>query len=158
MSNLIDLVPPLNLCKLIPEDEFTDAYAMWVKAWAEKDLEIDGEKVVTITMVIPKQKIIVLPEPPTDEQRDFLKMRFPDAILCKEIYFAPTLQEILAELPPYDKNEQILACCVPDWADFGARVFGESWRVGYTGNCSINDKNPATAALKLWLKMKGIEA
>lgn len=25
MSDLTDLVPPLELCKLIPEDEFTDA-------------------------------------------------------------------------------------------------------------------------------------
>lgn len=51
----------------------------------------------------------------------------------------------------------LLACCVPDWADFNARVFGEHWRVGYTGNASICDKSPATAALKLWLRMKGIE-
>lgn len=59
----------------------------------------------------------------------------------------------MAELPPYGKNEQILACCVPDWADFDARVFGEHWRVGYTGDCSINDQNPTTAAMRLWLQL-----
>lgn len=125
MSNLNDLVPPLNLCKLIPQGEFEDSCFVRM-----------GKKPYTII----ERRLI---------RKDVGKQ--------DGVYTAPTLQEILAVLPPYSKNEQILACCVPDWADFSARVFGESWRVGYTGNCSINDKNPATAALKLWLKLKGIE-
>lgn len=141
MSDLTDLVPPLELCKLIPEDEFTDAYAMWVKAWAEKDLEIDGEKVVTITMVIPKQKIIILPEPPTDEQREFCKTRFPDAILCKEMYFAPTLQEIMNELPAgVELSRDSEYFCSLD-------MLNEEY-----------EESAVIAAMKVWLKLKGIEA
>lgn len=120
MSNLTDLVPPLELCKKIPAGEFEDSAFAW---WQITPFE-EWQVVVRSTLTT---------------------------------IAAPTLQEILAALPPYGKNEQILACCVPDWADFDARVFGEHWRVGYTGNCSINDKNPATAALKLWLKLKGIK-
>ena len=125
MSNLTKLVPPLDLCKLIPAAEFADSCFVrcldniGTVILCERENEVKTEGWRTIP--------------------------------------APTLQEIMAALPPYGKNEKILACCVPDWADFDARVFGEHWRVGYTGDCSINDKNPATAALKLWLKLKGIE-
>lgn len=140
MSDLKDIVPPLELCKKIPAGEFEDSALM-----CEATLGMASRQVLDIR-IIPRQKITNNP--------------YVDRKLGREyyIYPAPTLQEIMAELPPYAKNEKILACCVPDWADFSARVFGESWRVGYTGNCSINDKNPATAALKLWLKMEGIEA
>lgn len=124
--NLKDLVPQLELCKLIPAGEFADSVAIWV--------------------FFPKS-----------DKKFHLYLREEIDWSKTENYPAPTLQEILAALPPYGKNEQILACCVPDWADFDARVFGEHWRVGYTGDCSINDKNPATAALKLWCKLKGIE-
>lgn len=118
----VDLVPDLELCKLIPAGKFENSAFIWVNGMDKKP------------------KVICRPW-------DKKSTAAP----------APTLQEVLAALPPYDKNEQILACCVPDWADFDARVFGENWRVGYTGDCSINDKNPTTAALKLWLKLKGIE-
>lgn len=125
MKELEKLVPPLELCKLIPEGEFADSVFIW-------------------TVFYGCHPIL------TERRKGFADLA--------DAYPAPTLQEIMAALPPYGKNEQILACCVPDWADFDARVFGEHWRVGYTGDCSINDKNPATAALKLWLKLKGIEA
>lgn len=166
MSNLTDLVPPLNLCKLIPQGEFTDAYAMWVKAWAEKDLEIDGEKVVTITMVIPKQKIIILPEPPTDEQREILKTRFPDAILCKEIYFAPTTDEILDKCKdiPGVLNPTLWwqgiwkADCAIDKSGKLSEEFFDDADLDNLDLACAEDKSAATAALKLWLKLKGIEA
>lgn len=128
MSKLENLVPPLELCKLIPAGEFADSCFVRAKTF-------EGW-VILLRDCVEKNKAYMT---------------------GFAIHPAPTLQEILAALPPYGKNEQILACCVPDWADFDARVFGESWRVGYTGDCSINDKNPATAALKLWLKLKGIE-
>lgn len=128
-DKLKDLVPPLELLKLIPEGEFEDSVFIWMEVEASATME----KTWSLMQGTPYAR-----------QRPNRKIP------------APTLQEILAALPPYGKNEQILACCVPDWADFDARVFGEHWRVGYTGDCSINDKNPATAALKLWLKLKGI--
>jgi hypothetical protein len=126
--SLIDLVPPLELCKKIPAGELKDSCFVRAKTF-------EGW-VILLRDCVEKNKAYMA---------------------GFAIYPAPTLQEILAVLPPYGKNEQILACCVPDWADFDARVFGENWRVGYTGDCSINDKNPATAALKLWLKLKGID-
>lgn len=131
MSDLTDLVPPLGLCKKIPPGEFKDS---------------------ALVRRVPNSSFPLEDEFFEIHERDKCESWMKD----KQIP-APTLQEILAALPPYAKNEQILACCVPDWADFDARVFGENWRVGYTGDCSINDKNPATAALKLWLKLKGIE-
>ena len=127
--NIEDLVPPLELCRLIPQGEFADCCFVWV---------VNGDYQPKF-QVLDKRKYPFIPEDGAT------------------LYPAPTLQEILADLPPYDKNEQILACCVPDWADFNARIFGENWRVGYTGDASINDKNPAAAALKLWLEVKGIE-
>jgi hypothetical protein len=127
--NLEDLVPPLELCEKIPAGEFADSALVWLNI-----------QYTTIPWKVVERRI-------SRYKMERNKKSFP----------APTLQEILAALPPYAKNEQVLACCVPDWADFDARVFGEHWRVGYTGDCSINDKKPATAALKLWLKLKGIE-
>lgn len=130
-----ELVPTLELCKRIPAVEFEDSALVYF--WLS-----------------PGNKYIVIQRSETS----YMPRIYPPCPCgMKYFYPAPTLQEILAALPPYGKNEQILACCVPDWADFDARVFGENWRVGYTGDCSINDKNPATAALNLWLKLKGIE-
>lgn len=125
MSKLEELVPPWELCKLIPEGEFEDSALIW----------INGNVIVRVADI-----------PNT----------FPPS-MRKNIFPAPTLEEIMKELPPYSKNERVLACCVPDWANFNARVFGEHWRVGYTGDASICDKSPATAATieKLKKEYKG---
>lgn len=123
---LEDLVPPLELCKKIPEGMFKNTVLVWWGACVYPRIKPGGG------------------------------MHMDEIWHKRDAVPAPTLQEILAALPPYGKNEKILACCVPDWADFDARVFGEHWRVGYTGDCSINDTTPATAALKLWLKLKGV--
>lgn len=152
--NFEDLVPPVELCKLIPAGEFEDSVFIWDNSeqygfWDGEDKNgnhIGGwGKLPAIGWRVRKNF------------SERCRKRMKETGAKVDCYPAPTLQEILATLPPYGKNEQILACCVPDWADFEARVFGEHWRVGYTGDCSINDKDPATAALKLWLKLKGIE-
>ena len=71
-----------------------------------------------------------------------------------EKYPAPTLQEIMVELCNYTPycikvcesfKEWHIECCI-------AQEYGER----YISADSV--ANPATAALKLWLKMKGIEA
>lgn len=98
MSSLQDLVPPLDLCKLIPAGEFADSAFVWL------EVEILDENKKEWGVINATKPILGCHNP-----------KHP----------APTLQEILAALPPYGKNEQILACCVPDWADFDARVFGE---------------------------------
>jgi hypothetical protein len=59
------------------------------------------------------------------------------------IYPAPTLQEILAELP--------LGWC------FGIEHHGDYW-ISFNHECCIQERDPNTAALKLWMKLKGTEA
>lgn len=154
MSKLEDLVPPLELCKLIPKGEFEDSAFIWDKTtsvgfWDGEDK--DGNHIGGFGK-IPHKKYR-LRQNYSERCRKHLK----EQDIELDIFPAPTLQEIMAELPPYAKNEKILACCVPDWADFNARVFGEHWRVGYTGDVSVNDKSPSIAALKLWLELKGID-
>ena len=138
MSKLESLVPPLELCKLIPAGEFEDSFAKWVVKWS--NAEINGEMINSITGVIPNGAIIKLPQHPTDEQMDLLAKRFPGAIVCKEYYPAPTLEEIMAAMPycrVYKKT-----------ANFYVAVKEQERVPSFSG---------ATAALKLWLKLKGIE-
>ena len=66
---------------------------------------------------------------------------------------APTLAEILKELPAYDEDEHLLWCIAAFPEDGEIRVCGEAWRVGYSLSDSQLDRNPATAALKLWLEV-----
>ena len=69
---------------------------------------------------------------------------------------APTLAEIMKELPKYDEEERGLAC-VPDFGfnEDGEMVYGDAWLVGYCKSKSGKDANPAAAAMKLWLELKG---
>lgn len=113
MSNLEDLVPPLELCRKIPPGEFKDTALIWFfdgHSWWVNAPEFDAQ-----------------PE--------------------KE-YPAPTLQEILAELDTE-------GLCCPS-----ARFDSDTWTVYWIDNpvneiwCAHeSDKNPATAALKLWLEV-----
>jgi hypothetical protein len=139
MSKLEELVPPLELCKLIPKGEFEDCAFLW-----EAVVDMNTGETVNTHNVPRLLRVGSNPFVYHEIAKEF------------HLYPAPTLEEIMAKLPPYAKNEQILACCVPDWADFNARIFGEHWRVGYTGDVSVNDKSPSTASLKLWLELKGI--
>lgn len=122
MSDLENLVPPLELCKKIPAGEFADTYAAYF--W-----DANGENI-------------------TLDKRD------GDAI-WKDIVMAPapTLQEIMAELinlSPYaikiceSFKEWHIECCIA--VEYGERYLSAD-----------SAKNPATAALKLWLKLEGIE-
>lgn len=118
MSNLTDLVPPLELCKLIPTGEFEDS--CFVRCFDD----------------------------------------FGTAILCERgnevktegwhTIPAPTLEEILQEL--VNLSAYRLNVC---------KSWGE-WHIDCYDNERLIEKdsvkNITTAALKLWLKMKGIEA
>ena len=116
---LESLVPPLDLCKQIPEGKFENSALVWTF----------DDRLMPRTIMI-------------DGVRHYYR-GFP----------APTLQEILNELPKYNENEVTLAC-VPSFlpGDKG-RIFGEAWSVGYTAKSSVTDATPATAALKLWLEL-----
>ena len=129
MSRLKDNVPELDLCKQIPEGEFRNSVLVWGYYYAG-----------------------------WHDNREWSVFERTGEENVDLYYPAPTLAEIMAELPKYDENEKTLAC-IPDFPnESGEAVFGAAWTVGYTKNRSVTDKNPATAALKLWLELKGIEA
>lgn len=116
MSELKDLVPPLDLCKQIPAGAFDDSALVWME---------------TRTGSCGVQARITSEEVP-----------------------APTLQEIMLALPAYNEDE-IRLCCISDFPEDGEKmVLGEAWSVGYTEAGKKTDKNPATAALKLWLDLE----
>lgn len=125
---LKELVPPLELCKLIPAGEFEQSALCW----------------------IDKEHAAVLPTDIASEQQPFIELR-RYTIQGDEIP-APTLQEIIAELPPTDS-------CVGYFCIYQG---DNEWSIG---DCELDlymkngteDSNPATAALQVWLKLKGNE-
>lgn len=127
MSNDTKLVPPLELCKLIPAGEFEDS-VHWYR-WSYID-----------------QKYLVVEGKP-----DVRLHRDPCPCGMKYFYPAPTLQEILEELHKHQEDVFL------KWSE---NAYHE-WLVNaYSHNQNdfqAHDKNSATAALKVWLKLKGIE-
>ena len=120
MMNLTDITPPLELCKLIPDGEFSDTYAAYF--W-----DANGENI-------------------TLDKRD------GDAI-WKDIIIAPapTVQEILEELHKCEEDVYV------KWSETAYH----EWLINaYTHNSrdfQAHDRNMTTAAMKVWLKLKGIE-
>ena len=114
---LEDLVPPLELCKLIPKGEFEDSAFQWQEATIKGNVSVD----------------IIQHYP--------LEWGHPE---WAKLYPAPTLEEIIKKLP-------IGTAC-------GKGHHGEIW-LGYSYNrkYACQEQEGATAALKLWLKLKGIE-
>jgi hypothetical protein len=140
MSKLEELVPPLELCKLIPKGEFEDSAFIWDKTtsvgfWDGEDK--DGNHIGGFGK-IPHNKYR-LRQNYSDRCRKHLK----EQDIELDIFPAPTLQEIMVELPAsniYRIKQTWTANFINDSIDNG-----------------IKSKKPATAALKLWLELKGIE-
>lgn len=118
MMNLKKLVPPLELCKLIPEGEFADSYFVY--------MEPDGRTSLT------------MPHSREYANATVIEWRKTSWIL----YPAPTLQEIIKELDEFEV--------------WGNNISDEHTVVSEF--VQYEDENTATAALKVWLKLKGIEA
>lgn len=127
MSNLKDLVPSVELCKLIPSGEFVESALMWI------EVEIPQEN--------EKEWRIVNRTRPIE--------------FCHNLkYPAPTLQEILLEIEKaggwcptaYRLNVYWTVDCQDDKEDIMNDVMEQT-----------DPDNPATAALHLWLKLKGIK-
>lgn len=125
MSKLESLVPPLELCKLIPAGEFEDSALVWLNI-----------NYVTIPWKVVARNI-------SNYKMERNKKKIP----------APTLQEIMEEL-----------CELSPYAIKLCKSFGE-WSIesciavekGERLISADSSKNLATAALRLWLKLKGIE-
>ena len=117
---LEDLVPPLELCKQIPEGAFADSALCWMLAGTGK--------------------------------HSFWTVTERDATIDDDTFIpAPALIEILEALPTVDSQDYPLACSI----DFNTDKHGRRvpfWNVGYSMMGSEGDKNPAAAALKMWLR------
>lgn len=134
MSKLEKLVPPPELCKLIPKGEFEDC-ALMLEAVVDMNT---GETVNTH----------IVPRPSRTGCNPFVYHE-----IAKEfhLYPAPTLEEILEELR---KNQADV------FLKWSPKAY-HAWLVNaYTHDkedYQDHDNSAATAALTVWLKLKGIE-
>ncbi len=149
--NLEKLVPPLELCKLIPQGEFADSALVW--------LEIE------------------IPQKNKKEWRVVNRTK-PIEYCHNPKHPAPTLQEIMAELNSLPgvltptafihQDTWTVDCAVDASGNLVGMITEDFMHVEDIKNLDVKkskDKNPATAALKLWLELdlklwlelKGIE-
>lgn len=116
--NLDDIVPPLELCKLIPVGEFEDSVFIWGYSCNKMNTE------------------------PFVDERDCVEYCRKNMVNAPSMFPAPTLEEIIRKI------RLDLLCGIEHHGDF------------YVSNRHIGvfeDERAATAAIKLWLKLKGIE-
>ena len=104
MGRWVDLLPPLDLCKMIPDGAFKDSMMVWRRGYQAFPISIEQRTPFTPYEQIP----------------------------------APTLQEILEELP----GQNHITTGVGRWD-----VSNEYVAIAVYGD------NPATAALKLWFEL-----
>ena len=121
MSKLEELVPPLELCKLIPKGEFEDSALMWIEVEIPQENKKEWR-------VIAANKILRICHNPK--------------------HSAPTLQEIMEKL---HGGFNLTEC------NRGVRGWLIDCCVGIEDIYARDEHSGATAALKLWLKMKGVE-
>ena len=127
MSKLESLVPPLELCKLIPAGEFEDAAVAWIHA------DVVGFVCRTSGC-----------EQVAGKEWQLIRSNASRVIRARkrgeEIYPAPMLEEIMGAMPYCQiyrrKNGSFVGCYDTRWDQ---KVSGE------TGSM---------AALKMWLKLK----
>lgn len=142
-----NLVPPLRMCKLIPAGEFNKSVFVWqVTVWEK--LDDDGNVIESGKMLAvidrdatgEKHKV-----PKTAKERLELLQCFQAVnktiYYTEAIYPAPTLPEIITELEELEMWKSNIADEYTIDSEF----------LQYT------DENPTTAALKVRLKLKGIE-
>ena len=125
---LKDLVPPLDLCKQIPEGAFADSTLVWF-----------GHPHTDKTMqVVPRNELGAV-------CKRFLRMNIRVA------YSAPTLGEILEDLA----GKGILPECYKMQTGPGSKWYAhcETMNVKDT----ITDQRPEVAVLTIWLKFYGTE-
>lgn len=134
MSNLKDLVPPIELCKLIPAGEFEDSAALWV-FFPKSDKKFH----LYVREDIDWSKAETYPAPTTDEILD--KCKDTQRVLNPTLWWQGTWKADCA----INKSDKLIEECLED-ADFNDLAIVE-----------VQGDKPATAALKLWLKLKGIE-
>lgn len=122
MSELKDIVPPLELCKLIPAGAFEDSALVWTAHGVRSVEELS--------------------------RLEFCK----DLPFRKTTFPAPTLAEIFRVLPETidTPEDEFFVLSLMSIINDDEDMF---W-IGYN-NINEKDANPAAAALRLWLKVKG---
>jgi hypothetical protein len=160
MSNLIDLVPPLELCKLISKGEFEDSAFVWALRKAEPPY-IGRAIGVNMGSVIDGDYCLCTREYAGKVRWEHGK----DNIPCPTVP-APTTDEILAKCKdiPGVLNPTLwwqgiwkVDCAINKSEKLSEEFFDNADFDNLDLACA-EDKSAATAALKLWLKLKGIEA
>ena len=136
---LKELVPPLELCKLIPQGEFEDSFAVRIQYTMEVDDVVLGkwttrENISTTQVLSRNQALTVIEDLPDYEGYKLIP--------------APTLPEIMKELKrDYSKVGVSIRY---DWCCYVVDDLGNDMT-------ESDNSDAAAAALKLWLKLKGVE-
>lgn len=128
---LEEIVPPPELCKLIPAGEFEDSFAAYMEtAWETEIVELGKWITIDCTTISPvmlRKEAVALAE---NIHAD-----------CKVIP-APTVAEIMEKMP-YSKLKR-----TQNTFFFERKHVAGAWSGGY---------NAAEAALQVYFKLKGIE-
>lgn len=143
-----DLVPPLELCKLIPKGEFTDTCFIWDKTpyMAFTDgVNEQGDFVGRYGKVIPEFYKLRKNYNKTEKQVK-IDFCFEPPVIELDYFPAPTLQEILEELP-WDFEFSHCYEGVP--TEKYITIIGTE--IGEVGD------NGVESAMKTWLEYKGIK-
>ena len=138
MSQLQDLVPPLELCKLIPDGEFHNSAFQWQEGYGTlKNAEYYAGVIERTPWEARGYKHH--PAPTTDEI--LAECKDIPRVLNPTLWWQGTWKADCA----INKSDKLIEECLED-ADFNDLDIVET-----------QDDNAATAAMKLWLKLKGIE-
>ena len=135
MSKLESLVPPLELCKLIPAGEFEDAALVWVYD------DVVGFLCRTSGCEQFRKKVWQL-------QKNHPRKIAAHRKCGQEIYPAPTLEETITSLLTYGWLVKI-DCRIQ--LDTLIEFYSEKQSKTEFGNTA------SETALRLWFKVKGIE-
>lgn len=159
---LEELTPPLNLCKQIPEGEFEESPFVWVEEWAYD--EINGEKVECfIYLELSSGYMVVNPKPTKEVAEEIFNTTGKRPV--RAITPAPTTDEILDKCKdiPGVLNPTLwwqgiwkVDCAIDKSGKLSDEFFDDADLCNLDLECA-EDESAATAALKLWLKLKGIE-
>ena len=147
MSKLESIVPPMELCKLIPAGEFKDSALVWVY----------DDVVGFLCRTSGCEQI--------HKKEWRLEHNHPRKIAIRrksghEIYPAPTLAEILAKIPAAINGVGVLELALDDRAENNDGRYVICYnRYGVDGALEEttqleSDNNSATAALRLWLRVR----
>lgn len=152
-NKLSEIVPPYQLCKLIPARCFTDSYAVYPCYWVTYDFGDD----------VPKGPYQRTGVPVAREYYNNVIDKSIEPCVTKYAVPAPTLEEILKEFAIYrvkgdiedfkcQKGESEFANGVADLIESEIKLLIE---------CQDTTLRPvptsAPEALELWLKLKGIK-